>query len=173
MPNWCLNKVVISNRNVSVINKIFLSSTDRDGPAKFLTASGLDELPDPGASSAVYFDPQRFAGLKYSAKYWRRWDRKNFGNSWNDFAAADCLTIVSRTELKLSWETRWAPPLRIFDTWVNLGCDVRAWFCVFETGLTGAYVNRLVATSRRCIPRLREAVKCGIPLSNRKNYRRK
>jgi hypothetical protein len=42
--------------------------------------------------------------------------------------ADSSLGIVDPHTIKLEFETRWAPPIPVFDFWVDIGCQVRGEF---------------------------------------------
>ena len=152
MPNWCLNRVVVSNKDPRVIKRIVRTWYGGDLLAEFVFPR--DDLEDdwepttPAKSSnreAKILPVRKVVVKKYTAEDWVRWGIKHCGNRWYVFGEADRLDLVSPTKIKLTVETRWGPPWDLFDCWVDLGSDVRAWFYVFETDLTGTYANKTVA----------------------------
>lgn len=151
MPNWCLNRVVVSHEDPRVRKRIIRTWNGGDLLAEFLPRCHLEDdwAPTTSGKSA-----DRKANIplvrkvvfkKYTAKDWLRWGIKHWGNRWDAFGEADRLDLVSLTKIKLTLETRWGPPVDLFDCWVDLGSDVRAWFYVLETELTGTYANKTVA----------------------------
>lgn len=157
MPNWCLNRVVVSNEDPRVIKRIIRTWNGGDLLAEFLPRGDLEDDWEPTISAKssdrkANIPPVRMIAFKYTAEGWLRWGLKHWGNRWDAFGEADRLDLVSPTKIKLTLETRWGPPWDLFDCWVDLGSDVRAWFYVLETWLTGTFANKSVAL----LPNVRE-----------------
>jgi hypothetical protein len=168
MPNWCLNRVAVSNADPRMVKRIIRTwYGGGDLLDEFLPRD--DDLEDDWEPTASAKSSDRKATLplvrkvvKYAAEDWVRWGIKHWGNRWYVFGEADRLDLVSPTKIKLTLETRWGPPWDLFDCWADLGSDVRAWFYVCETDLTGTYANKTVAP----LPNVRE-LKLPPKLANR------
>ena len=146
MPNWCLNRVTVSNRNVRIINEIIRAWYSGDLLEEFVHCLENDAVANEAPNATA--NRSRTFHFTSHPEYWRRWGVQHWGRSWNRFVEDNHLEIVSPTKVRLTCETRWSPPLDLFDRWVDLKCNVRAWFSVFETGLTGGYANRAIASLR-------------------------
>jgi hypothetical protein len=96
-----------------------------------------------------------------TAEDWLHWGLKHWGNRWDAFGEADRLDLVSSTKIKLTLETRWRPPLDLFDCWVDLVSDVRAgneanWYLRKQNRRSSAECTRIETTAKTGI--------CGIKL---------
>jgi hypothetical protein len=71
-----------------------------------------------------------------------------------DVGRADrSLRIVDPHTIKLEFETRWTPPIPVFDFWVDIGCQVRGEFFQEPDGdLSGAYKNKRIKWAKPLPP---------------------
>jgi hypothetical protein len=67
--------------------------------------------------------------------------------------ADSSLGIVDPHTIKLEFETRWAPPIPVFDFWVDIGCQVRGEFFQEPDGdLSGTYKNKRIEWAKPLPP---------------------
>ena len=67
--------------------------------------------------------------------------------------ADSSLRTVDPHTIKLEFETRWAPPIPVFDFWVDIGCQVRGEFFQEPDGdLSGTYKNKRIEWAKPLPP---------------------
>ena len=102
MPNWCLNRVTVSNRNVRIINEIIRAWYSGDLLEEFVHCLENDAV----ANEAPNATANRSRTLHFTShpEYWRRWGVQHWGRSWNHFVEDNHLEIVSPTKVRLTCE---------------------------------------------------------------------
>jgi hypothetical protein len=138
MPNWCLNKIVISNEDRKVIKRII----------KAFNRGTLfnDFIPCPTNSrqlrSELMANPTSRKFADQGMPLWFAWRIVNWGTKWDSGQQHGTLKQVSPTKIVLDVGTANTPPLSMLDHWVSLGCKVRDEFWREpDCALEGTYDN--------------------------------
>jgi len=146
MPNWCNNTLELIHKDTAMIDRARKAFLDGRLLDEFIPVP--QELKD--TISGGYGDPDEQAKLeaqqkanveKYGYSTWYEFCVNNWGTKW-DVGGSDGVdhTMESDggTRLSVSFESAWAPPCAAYDTLVELGFEVRAFY--YEPGMAFAGV---------------------------------
>ncbi len=117
MPNWCMNSATIKHDDPTVIKEI--SAAFKKG--EFLQAV----VPMPA-------DPEPEKNDLPSLPGWYNWRVENWGCKW-DVGDDGNLTKVSPNEIRIYFDSAWAPPVEAWTTMAENGFDISAMY--FEPGM--------------------------------------
>lgn len=112
MPNWCYNMVTITTDTPKQFAELIQGiSNDSEQPFDFNRVIPMpEELRNTGA-------PNRENAQEMIAKHgfsdWYEWSCAKWGTKWN--ACDVTFTLNSPTELYLSFNTAWSPPIPVID----------------------------------------------------------
>lgn len=125
MPNWCSNKVTITNKSNDPKLKERLES--------IIYALNLSNVHEKvGFFNCIKPRPKIFDDD------WYDWNVANWGTKWES-QSIDFL--VEPDNVKLIFDTAWSPPTPIYDEIYKMGLDVQAEFYEIEGGYLGTYRN--------------------------------
>jgi hypothetical protein len=140
MPDFCLNNVTVTNNNPRVIERFVRAFDEVKLFDEFIP------LPD-GLKDAEYTADEgevKRRIKKFGAKDCHEWRTRNWGTKWDTGRILNNrLDIIEPGKIKITMETAWAPPIPVFDHWVDIGCHVRARYSYPNEG-TGTYDDKLI-----------------------------
>lgn len=120
MPNWCQNNVIFSHENPTMITKI----------VNGIRGTGLfKELVPPPADIDYEND-------------WYAWNIENWSTKW-DVIDKDAMSIYNEgdTEVCVSFDTAWNPPIEFYNNLVDQGFQIEAYYFESGLGFCGKYVD--------------------------------
>ena len=119
MPNWCHNRVTAygNEDKIEEVKKIFESKTPFNDifpqPDWKNTPNKNGELPvleqHRGKDGEVMFETYNFPSGKNDDR-WYHWNIQNWGTKWDVTAQNVEIEYEDEEQLKMSFETAWAPP---------------------------------------------------------------
>jgi hypothetical protein len=121
MPNWCENRVTFTHEDPAQIKKIETAFKSDGG-----LFSGFFPVPE------GYHEDGR----------WHGWCNANWGTKW-DVNERDCCYIENDTtdpnKIQLYFETAWSPPIEFYQSMLELGFSISAYYFEPGMGFVGAW----------------------------------
>lgn len=108
MPNWCQNVVTLHHSDVNMINRA-------------VTAYNEDKL----FNEFVPCPPEE-------EENWYNWSLSNWGTKW-EARSADNVERIDTNTIQLFYETAWAPPIEFYNSMLEQGFQVSAYY--YEPGM--------------------------------------
>ena len=141
MPNWCNNSITISHPDKAKIDAIMATEGTDKGvldtiipcPAELndpdLTTWSRDREDEIEAKKKAMKD-------KYGYESWYDWNIAHWGTKWD--LCEPSLSRVDDNTVVIACDTAWSPPIAAFETMVENGYQVKAYY--FEGGMMFAGV---------------------------------
>jgi hypothetical protein len=147
MPNWCENTVEITHNDPSMVERARKAFNEGALLQEFVPCP--QELRDTvagymgeGTPAQLELEAKERANLeKYGHKNWYDWCVANWGTKWDvgadGYEAQDLGTQIGQG-LILNFESAWAPPIGAYETLLDLGFNIKAYY--YEPGM--AFVGK-------------------------------
>ena len=133
MPNWCMNHLTISHKDMDMIKKF-----DKAYREDWTIETFYPTPRDPGDPTMLMGEGKSFSAGENATNNWYHWRIANWGTKW-DIGCKDGYgmepTIVDN-ELTVTFDSAWSPPLGFYERLHTLGFDVQASY--FEPGMSFA-----------------------------------
>lgn len=139
MPNWCNNHVTISHkdpREIQRINDAFYNKKELFGEF-FPTPKELLIDACPGTDNAEMLKQYAANREKFGFETWYYWNVANWGTKWDvECDSGDTAQELSDdcTEIKLYFDTAWAPPIQWYEQMRDIGFTIQGFY--HESGMT-------------------------------------
>lgn len=141
MPNWCANGVTIRHCDPSKINELVKAM--EKGEFFDAVIPVPQELKDPGTSTyggddaELYEEIRRKNVEKYGYGNWYDFCVERWGTKW-DVTCENIDVDDGGREVRLSFDSAWAPPIGVYEALVDEGYEVTAYY--YESGM--AFVGK-------------------------------
>jgi hypothetical protein len=140
MPNWCMNRVVLSHPDSKQIDKAhraikknrLFQSFHPCPRALTNTMSGFHADP---VRREAHERKQKRNMDKYGFKDWYGWRLAKWDTKW-DICHAE-IQEKHKDEITVSFDTAWSPPLAFYEKLVELGFSVKAFYSEPGMGFAG------------------------------------
>ena len=143
MPNHCNNYLVLTHPDTAQIERAKKALEEGNFFTEFYPCP--EELNDSNLSSfggenAEEKDKMRQAMVeKYGYASWYEWNIANWGTKWDAYDIS--IDEDLGRELRVQFDTAWAPPIGFYDALVDLGFGVDAMYNEFGCAFCGHYIN--------------------------------
>jgi hypothetical protein len=118
MPNWCNNSLFIRNEDKTKIDALEQELMKKEDQQMFNSV-----VPRPADEE----------------ENWYNWNIHNWGTKWD--ANVIDWERTSDTEIFVSFDTAWSPPIAFYDTLTNEGWSIEAQYYEPGMGYIGQYVD--------------------------------
>ena len=118
MPNYCQNTLYVSHKNKAEIDRLFTEATKKE---------------------PNFFDAIRPTPPELLVKGWYEWRVDNWGTKWNPII--DECDKQDDGSLRLSFDTAWAPPIKLYDFMTANGFEIEAFYSEEGMCFRGSYTS--------------------------------
>lgn len=143
MPNWCSNVVEISHKDPAKLQEVMTAFNDGKfcnyaipvPPELQIVAGrvGADDNPE----QIKLEEQEKINFAKYGYKNWYDFCANVWGTKWDVTNESDTRELeAGATDMTISFESAWAPPIGAYEALVEMGFEVRAYY--YEPGMAFA-----------------------------------
>jgi len=139
MPNWCNNEMTISHDDPKMMEVVVQAWNSEEFlqtlipcPAE-LVATVAGFVPD-----ANQEEQQKKNVEKYGYKTWYDWQINNWGTKW-DICGDE--GVLKNGVMTVGFESAWSPPIAAYQTLVERGYKITAYYFEPGMGFWGSFVN--------------------------------
>ena len=121
MPNWCNNTMTISHPDPAMMEKVAAAWNS----GEFLSVM----VPQPD------YPGYKDCEIKDGMPDWWTWRVNNWGTKWDVGYSAelDNKATIKEGEISVGFDSAWSPPIQAYDSLVEQGFSVRAYY--YEPGM--------------------------------------
>ncbi len=116
MPNWCMNTVTLTHNDINMINRAIESSNNNRLFNEFVPRPSIEE------------------------DNWYDWNLINWGTKW-DMTSFDEVESDGTNSISISFQTAWCPPIEFYNSLIEQGFEVSAYYYEGGCGFCGHYDN--------------------------------
>lgn len=142
MPNWCSNSVTVTHSNPEMLERLANANKDALFANFFPVPQELCVEAHLGADDAQLSPEIRAIYeqnlLKHGVRHWYDWCIAHWGTKWD---AAECDIMRQDGTVYLSFDTAWGPPIMWYNSMINLGFEIQAYYAEPNMAFCGRFTN--------------------------------
>ena len=132
MPNWCQNKLTITHKDKSVIDKMMANVTEGGGDL----FQYIKPMPDNCFRGALGKDEEEMC-KREGIPNWYDWSTDNWGTKWD--ACHMTHGRIDDNTITFDFDTAWSPPVPIFEELAEQGFTVEAYYVEYGMDFAGEW----------------------------------
>lgn len=136
MPNWCQNIVTFEHDNIEEIKRMDDAFSRGELMQEFVPCP--QELRDGVSPTATDIAETNIE--KHGFPSWYEWCVANWGTKW-DVGGVDSISTITDNSILLQFESAWSPPIEFYETMIDNGWRVKAFYYEPGVGFVGKWVD--------------------------------
>lgn len=139
MPNWCENTLYLSHPDPAMMKKAVDAWNNREFLSVMCPEPDYETTPVFPAYPDIVGNNDPVA----PSKAWWDWRVQNWGTKWDIGydPALDNEAVLTNGKMVVSFDSAWSPPIEAYNSLVEQGFSVSAYYCEYGCDFCGKYLD--------------------------------